>query len=297
MTTCPDEITELLPWYVNQTLDAAARANVERHLAECPSCRRHVDGLRALQSVLAEHPQKAVLPRVESILDRLSQVRRPSPAKLSWQWVWMLVGTQTKVIRHDIWGASALVMVLGTLITLFFYGPSHASIGALPLVWAAPIVAAGGVAFLYGSSVAPSMEIELTTPVSPRLILLARLMLTFGFDLVLGLAGSIMLTLAHPGLSLWPLVVTWLAPMAFLSSLAFLLTVLTADPNVGFLVSLGVWAVQSAAGTVGWAGVSWLIPDLVAAAARPWLWPLALLLGGLALWAGGREERWIRGRA
>ena len=291
MATCPDKIVELLPWYVNRTLDAAARVDVERHLRECPLCQQRVGNLRALQSALTDRPQEAVLPHVEGILDRLAP---PSPAKPNWQWVWMLVGAQARVIRRDIWSASALVMALGTLITLLSYGPSQISVGALPLVWAAPVVAAGGVAFLYGSSVAPAIEIELASPVSPRLVLLTRLMLTFGFDLVLGLAGSVVLTLVRPSLSLWPLVATWLAPMSFLSSLAFLLTVLTADPNVGFLVSLGLWAVQSTAGTVDRSGLSWLIPDLTAAAARPWLWALALLLGGLALWTGGGEERWIR---
>ncbi|MBN1934745.1 MAG: zf-HC2 domain-containing protein [Anaerolineae bacterium] len=292
MGICPKEIIELLPWYVNQTLDDAAKADVERHLAECSSCRRRVEGQRALQGVLAARPQEAMLPRVENVLDRLAP---QPPAKLDWRWVWALIVTQARMIRRDIWIASALVMALGTLITVFSGEPHQMALGALPLVWAAPVVAAAGVAFLYGPSVAPAIEIELTAPVSPRLILLARLMLTFGFDLLLGLGGSTALALANPHLSLWPLVATWLAPMAFLSSLAFLLTVLTADPNVGFLVSLGVWAVQSTAEIAG-RGALWFIPGLTAAA-RPWLWILALLLGGLALWAGGREERWIRGRA
>ena len=291
MTTCPDEIVELLPWYVNRTLDTAARADVERHLRGCPLCQQRVSKLCALQGALADRSQEAVLPSIEGILDRLDP---PSPAKLNWRWAWMLVRAQARVIRRDIWGASALMIILGTLVTMLSSRPPQVSIGALPLVWATPIVAAGGIAFLYGSSVAPAIEIELAAPVSPRLVLLARLMLTFGFDLVLGLAGSVLLALTMPSLSLWPLVATWLAPMSFLSSLAFLLTVLTADPNVGFLVSLGLWAVQSTAGTADRIGLSWLIPDLMTATARPWLWALALLLGGLALWTGGGEERWIR---
>jgi hypothetical protein len=39
--------------------------------------------------------------------------------------------------------------------------------------------------------------------------------------------------------------------------------------------------------------VAWFMPDLMAASARPWLWALALLLAALALWLGGREERWL----
>ncbi len=294
MATCPDQIIELLPWYANRTLDAAAKADVERHIAGCPACRRRVEDLRALQGALVERPPAATLPRIETILDRL--IPRPS-AKLDRRWLWALIVTQARLIRRDIWVASTLVMALGTLITMFSNKPPQAALGMLPLVWAAPIVAAAGVAFLYGPSVAPAIEIELTTPVSPRLILLARLMLTFGFDLLLGLGGSIVLALTNPYLSLWPLVMTWLAPMAFLSALAFLLTVLTADPNVGFLVSLGLWVVQSMAEMTRTSWLLWRIPAMTAATVRPWLWMLALLLGGLALWAGGREEPWIRRHA
>ncbi len=293
MATCPDPIIELLPWYANQTLDDDARADVERHLDQCPACRRRVENLRALQSVLIQRPQEAVLPRVDAVLDRLA----PQPSvKLDRRWMWALIVTQARLIRRDIWIASALVMALGTLITMFSTEPSQMTLGMLPLVWAAPVVAAAGVAFLYGPSVAPAIEIELATPVSPRLILLVRLMLTFGFDLGLGLLASTVLALTRSDLSFWPLVTTWLAPMAFLSALAFLLTVLTTDPNVGFLVSLGLWAVQSTAEITG-RGMLWFIPGLTVTAARPWLWILALLLGGLALWAGGGEERWIRGHA
>lgn len=293
MATCPDEIIELLPWYANQTLDATAKTDVERHLDQCPACRRRLENLRALQGALVERPQEAVLPHIETILDRLA----PQPStKLDRRWMWALIVTQARLIRRDIWIASTLVMALGTLITMLSNEPPQMALGMLPLVWAAPIVAAAGVAFLYGPSVAPAIEIELTTPVSPHLILLVRLMLTFGFDLALGLTASVVLALTRSDIPFWPLVSVWLAPMAFLSALAFLLTVLTADPNVGFLVSLGLWAMQSTAEITGW-GMLWFAHAMTAAAARPWLWILALLLGGLALWAGGREDRWIRGLA
>jgi len=220
---------------------------------------------------------------------------------------------QPGVVRHEIWAASALVMLLGVLVTLAVYDPAAsgaatlgtatlgaATLGAatLPFVIVAPIVTAVGIAFLYGPAVSPALEIELAAPASPRLILLARLALVFGFDLGLGLAGSAALALLRAEISFWPLVSTWLAPMAFLSTLALLLTVLTLEPNMGILVSLGLWIVPSAMRFTALNStpppLAWL--DLMATSARLWLWLGALVLGGLALWIGGHEEHWLKER-
>lgn len=299
---CQHSSNELLPWYVNGTLDAEARVVIEAHLRDCAVCRRQVAGLRALVDALVARPLEAIPPDVQAILVRLPGLRvrhLPQSKKgggFSWQWAWLLLRLQVRVVRREIWAASALVMALGTLVTLAMSGPD-ASGGVLPLVLVAPLVAAGGVAFLYGPAVDPALEIELATPASSRLILLARLALVFGFDLGLGLAMSVMLALLQPGISLWPLVMDWLAPMAFLSALAFLLTVLSTDPGLSVLVSLVLWGGLNVRKSVGLGRLFWPVPDLLAASARPWLWGLALLCGGLALWAAGREERWLGGQA
>ncbi|HTT13045.1 MAG TPA: zf-HC2 domain-containing protein [Burkholderiaceae bacterium] len=47
-------VFELLPWFVNGTLEAAEQASVERHLQECAACRREVEWLRQLSSAYAE---------------------------------------------------------------------------------------------------------------------------------------------------------------------------------------------------------------------------------------------------
>jgi hypothetical protein len=197
------------------------------------------------------------------------------------------------VVRGEIWAASALVMTLGLLVTLATYSAAE----AWPLVLVAPLVAATGVAFIYGPDVDPALEIELATPVPPRLVLLARLALVFGFNLIMGLAASLILSLARAEVAFWPLVSTWLAPLSFLSALAFLLTVFTVNSTTSAMISLLGWAFQSLRQLGGLKAVAWFMPDLMAASARPWLWALALLLAALALWLGGREERWLRGQA
>lgn len=43
---------ELLPWYVNGTLEGNERAQVEAHLSACLPCRRELEAQRALQSAM-----------------------------------------------------------------------------------------------------------------------------------------------------------------------------------------------------------------------------------------------------
>jgi hypothetical protein len=210
-------------------------------------------------------------------------------------WPLLLIRAQLRVVRGEIWAASAMVLALGALVTLAMSAPG-ASAATLPFVFVAPLVAAVGVAFLYGPGVDPPLEIELATPVSPRLTLLARLTLVFGFDLGLGLVASLALAVMRADLTFWPLVSAWLAPMAFLSALAFLLTVLSLDAGLGVLVSLGLWGLHSAAHlqVANSVPLPISLPDLTMAAAQPWLWMSALLLSAAALWIGGREEHWLR---
>lgn len=212
------------------------------------------------------------------------------PSKLQRQiaewWPLLLLRAQLRVIRSEIWIASLLVIGLGTLVTLAQAEPG-ASGNSLPIVIIAPLVAAMGIAFIYGPDVDPPLEIQLATAVSPRLILLARLALVFGFDLLVGLASSVILTASDSSLSLWPLILSWLAPMAFLSGLAFFLTIYSQEALLSGLICFVLWV---------WQAIEipyFRLPDLTTDAARPWLLVLAVLLGGLAMWLAGKESRWV----
>ncbi|MEO8395545.1 MAG: hypothetical protein ABI700_21300, partial [Chloroflexota bacterium] len=162
-------------------------------------------------------------------------------------WAWLLLRSQTRLVHPVTWLASGLVIALGGLVTLLLYQPAGTTgttgtTGAeLPLVIVAPLVAACGVAFLYGLEADPALELLMATPVPPRLILLARLALLFGFNLAITLVCSVVLTLTHAQLSLIPLIAAWLAPMTFLSALAFLLSVIFFDALASVLISLLLW--------------------------------------------------------
>ncbi len=229
------------------------------------------------------------------LIETLKPEMLPSGAgryKVAEWWPFLMLCAQMRVVRGELWTASALVMAFGAFVTLAF---SSADTATLPFVLTAPVVAAVGIAFLYGPDVDPALEIQLATPAPPRLVLMARLLLLFGFDLAVGLIASAALAAAHADLSLWPLVMAWLAPMTFLSALAFFLGVVLRDPMTGMVISVGLWALHAAARFTTIGGLSFLaaVPDLTAPAARPWLFGAGLLVALLAFWFSGYEEQWV----
>lgn len=218
------------------------------------------------------------LPRPKTRLARL----------LDW-YPFLLIRSQVRVVRREIWAASLLVMALGTFVTL-----ADASANLLSLSVVAPIVAAVGVALLYDSDVERILELEDSTPISPRRLLLARLTLVFGFDLMLGLIGSVFLAAFQAQLSLWSLVMSWLAPMAFLSGLAFLLSVLFVDAVAGAVFSLILWGMHVVLRVMP-SQNEWMqilsLPGLANPDARPLLLGAAAALIVIALWLVGHVER------
>jgi hypothetical protein len=267
-------------------LEAEQLLSTARRLRDWPAPQPSAQDTAKLLAAL----QPALPARSSAISHLLSDLRN--------SWPLLLIHSQLRVVRAEIWTASALVMALGAVVTLALTQPGTG--GTLPFVLVAPFVAALGVSFLYGPAVDPALEIELTTPVSPRLVLLARLALVFGFDLILSLVASAALAVVRPDISLWSLVSAWLAPMTFLSALAFLLSVITLDTLHGVAVSLLLWGYQTMRALVpsdSRLPLLALLPNLLAADARWPLFLLAMALSAVALWLAGREERWVNGMA
>ena len=209
-------------------------------------------------------------------------------------WPGLFLRAQVRVVRRAIWVVSALLIGLGLLVTALVYDAPRAP-ASLPLVLFAPLAAAAGTAFVYSAEVELALELERGTPVTLPLILLARLALIFGFDVGLGLVASVGLSLLHSEISPWPLVLAWLAPMAFLSTLAFLISVFSRDAVMGAAVSASLWFLL----TIGRMGspeglFSWL-PDPGSAGTRPVQFVLALVFVLLALWQVGRAQQRLGG--
>lgn len=235
------------------------------------------------------------------LLERLTQEMPPAENRfrsairrgMEW-WPLLLLRSQVRVVRREIWAASALVILLGTMVTLI---STHSNAGSgTPIAIIAPLVAAVGVALLYDSDIEQILELEDATPASARILLLARLTLVFGFDLVIALGGSICLALIRADILLWPLVLSWLVPMTFLSALAFFLSVLSGDAIAGSLAALMIWGghlLFQAVGRESLLAYLLSLPGLSSPETRPLLFGLAPLLVGLALWWVGHHERKI----
>ena len=84
-----DVVTELLPWYVNDTLDESERNLVREHIGACEDCRDNVELLSRIQrAVRTESPAPLVpAPRTEELLAALNGRGRRHVIRGRWQWL------------------------------------------------------------------------------------------------------------------------------------------------------------------------------------------------------------------
>jgi hypothetical protein len=213
---------------------------------------------------------------------------KPQPEIVTRQRRWQawfpltLLRAELQLMRYEVWLASALVMLIGILVAA--NDPMQAG---TPFVHIAPIMAALGVAFIFNLNPEPPSEIVLSCMISIRMILLARLTLIYCLNLLLGVVGSVFLVVINANLSLWPLVAAWLAPMTFLSALAFFVAIVAKDPLLGAATSLVLWIWQHV-------DIPYLrLPISIMSIDRLVLLVAAAVLCGVAMWLAGKDERWI----
>jgi hypothetical protein len=233
------------------------------------------------------------LARVNALPARSMQ-ERPAPFILADGWqtrplngLLLLLRRQVRLIGPGIWAASLVVLVMGMILTYLFPYDGGPSNGVLAL--AAPIVAAAGIALIYGPENDPSSELEYATPISTGLILLARLVLVYSYNLALALATSIVLWLLQGTGALWPLVLSWLAPMLFLSALALALSVIW-NSQASIIVAFSLWGLHV------FDALNRPLPALGGFANNLWsnqtlLVCLALVCLALAFWRVFRQEQ------
>ncbi|HEX2908193.1 MAG TPA: hypothetical protein VHO69_15085 [Phototrophicaceae bacterium] len=205
-------------------------------------------------------------------------------------WPLLLVLAQLRIVRREILAASLLVVMLGVVVNLTTTQVN----GLSPLAILAPVMAAVGVALLYDSDMERILDLEDSTPASARLLLLARLLVVFGLNLVFSLVGSVVLALARADVLLWPLILSWLVPMTFLSAFAFWLSVVTGDSIAGMVFSLLVWGLHVTFRLPPMVNPITLLlslPGLSDPVMQPRLLILAALLVVMALWLVGEPKR------
>jgi hypothetical protein len=179
-------------------------------------------------------------------------------------------------------------MALGAAVALV---SNHAEF----VYFVAPLVAAASLAILFSPEHDPALELTLSTPTSPWKVLLARLSIVSGYNLLLALAATIALLVIVPPELLGTLILGWLGPMTFLSALALLLSLWIGTSNA-IVIAYGLWIMQylpyrlvgAWMASPGWSSVIlayqrfWQSPILL-------LW-LSILLFGLALWFADRTS-------
>jgi hypothetical protein len=120
---------------------------------------------------------------------------------------------------------------------------SGAAAGLLAAV--APAAAAVGLALLHGPEVDPAVELTAASGTSPRVVLLARLVLVLALDLALALAATTVARLGSADVAFGALVTAWFGPLLLLSALSLALAVLT-RPAIGLGVALALWLLRLA---------------------------------------------------
>ena len=143
------------------------------------------------------------------------------PASFTPLLAWHVLWRQARTIPRSLWLASTLCIIAATIYAMLVSN-GH---GMSALTFGLPLVAAGGMAFVYGKETDPALEISLATATSARAILLSRVTLLIGFNLALGLVATAIVSSVH-GYSIGTIVTLWLGPAALLSSGSLLLSVI-----------------------------------------------------------------------
>lgn len=242
---CTD-VAELLVAYVNGTANDEDRERVRRHAAACKACRDDIEEWQACRvaSIATFAALPAPVPEtwraIEARIDR-DAARMTAPAGMGHHLshAWLILVAQLPLVRRGIWAASALTTALGILVAL---ETRTSGGGGMVLALFAPVMAAVGVAFIYTPETDPSLELALTTPTSPRSVLLSRLTLVFGYDLLLALIPTLLLATLR-GDGVWGLIALWIGPMLVLSALSLVLSLMMGS-TAAIALALTVWALH-----------------------------------------------------
>lgn len=239
---------DLLPLYAAGQLPPEEIARVAEHLERCPACKNELamwnkvaGEIRAANSGITPPPDLAqrALAKIHTGYEGSdSVVKSPVLTKLRMSCLrtFNLLRAQAYLVKRELWPASASIMALGVVVALI-------SNRAAAISFIVPLIAAASLSVLYGSEQDQAHELVLATPTSTWKVLLARLSIVSLYTLVLALLASLgMLLIITPDL-LGTMILSWLAPMAFLSTLALLLS-LWIGTGRAIVISYGLWILQ-----------------------------------------------------
>jgi len=227
---------EQLILYAANQLDEAERLRFEKHLADCAECQADL----RLWKMVAEEivASDSAEPAPVQLADRaLEQIHRPTAPRLAFRRVIQLLRSQAFLFQREMWPATASMMALGVIVAWI---SGHAEF----IYFIAPLIAAGSLSILFGPEHDPAHELALSAPTSSWKLLLARLSIVSAYNLTLAMIAILVLMIAFPPGLLGTLALGMLAPMAFLSALALLLSMWVGTGNA-IAISYILWLLQS----------------------------------------------------
>jgi hypothetical protein len=226
---------EVILYAANQ-LDAGERARFEKHLADCADCQADLTlWTLAAQEIRTADSAKVAPPHLaDSAIER---IHRPTAPRAALRRAIQLLRSQAPLVQREMFPATAAVMALGVIVAVI---SKHAEF----IYFLAPLMAAASLSILFGPEHDPAHELALSTPTSSWKLLLARLSIVSAYNLLLALAAMLVLMLAFPVDLIGTLTLGLLAPMAFLSALALLLSMWIGTSNA-IAISYFLWLAQS----------------------------------------------------
>lgn len=179
----------------------------------------------------------AALDRV--LAGAVEQVRAEIPPAARLRWAWLVVRAQVPIVRERLMAASLLVMMVGAAIAV----ASGRGWSGEVFVLLAPLAVAVGCGIVFHDDLG---ELALVVPATPRLVLVARLVVVLALDLAAALLASVVVAgRLHEALD--AVIGAWLGPMLLLAMVSLLVSVL-AGSGPGITVALGLWFLRVLAG-------------------------------------------------
>lgn len=132
-----DEVQELLPWFVNRTLDDADTKRVEAHLDECSECRAELELERQLAAAIENSPTDS-----RPAWERMERKLKPSgkSALLPEQRWWLKRVPLGWAIASPLAAAAALAIVLAGLPAKPVPEPQYRALGSQAIARSANLV-------------------------------------------------------------------------------------------------------------------------------------------------------------
>jgi Putative zinc-finger len=113
------EVSALLPWYVNQTLEPAGCQRVEAHVGDCAACREDLAAQRRICEAIEAQPTLNYMPvaslkRLQARLDNLpasAATSQPAPATYRMPWRgWMAASIAALAVAVALFAADRWVL-------------------------------------------------------------------------------------------------------------------------------------------------------------------------------------------